>query len=133
VLQALRDRFPARAAATFGAFTDLDSMIAADTTHLEPMARMIWPAWPTDHDAIAARRSAQRWPGRIRAPLLLMHGADDKQVSPRQSTALADAIRREHGRCEVRIFPGVGHTLRGSEAARDSAAVAWFRAALRPH
>src|SRR5262245_17737503 len=34
VFQAVRDGFPARAAATFGAFTDLDSMISADTTHL---------------------------------------------------------------------------------------------------
>jgi dipeptidyl aminopeptidase/acylaminoacyl peptidase len=130
VLQALRDGFPARAAATFGAFTDLDSMIAADTTHLAPMARTIWPAWPSEHDAIAARRSARRWPERIRVPLLLMHGADDRQVSPRHATALADAIRQQHGSCEVRIFPNAGHTLRGSEPARDSLAIAWFGAAL---
>jgi len=130
VLQALRDGFPARAAATIGAFTDLDSMIAADSTHLEPVARTIWPAWPTDHDRIARRRSARRWPERLRVPLLLMHGDDDRQVSPRQSVALAAAIRSSGGRCVVRIFPGAGHTLRGSESARDSAAVAWFRAAL---
>jgi dipeptidyl aminopeptidase/acylaminoacyl peptidase len=133
VLQALRDGFPARAAATIGAFTDLDSMIAADSTHLAPVARAIWTAWPSDHDAIAMRRSAQRWPERIHVPLLLMHGADDSQVSPWQSTTLAAAIRREHGTCEVRIFPNAGHTLRGSESARDSAATAWFRAALRAH
>ena len=102
-LQALRDGFPARAAATFGAFTDLDSMIAGDSTQLSPMARTIWPSWPSNHDAIARRRSAQRWPERIRVPLLLMHGADDRQVSPRHSTALSEAIRREHGTCEVRI------------------------------
>jgi dipeptidyl aminopeptidase/acylaminoacyl peptidase len=131
VLQALRDGFPARAAATVGAFTDLDSMLAADSTHLQPVARMIWPSWPTDHDAIAQRRSALRWPERIRVPLLLMHGADDTQVGPRESTELAEAIRREHGRCEVLIFPGMDHRLRGSESARDSAVVAWFRGALR--
>jgi dipeptidyl aminopeptidase/acylaminoacyl peptidase len=131
VLQALRDGFPARAAATFGAFTDLDSMIAADSTHLAPVARAIWPSWPTDHDAIAMRRSAQRWPGRIHVPLLLMHGADDIQVSPRQSTTLAAAIRRERGTCEVRVFPNAGHTLRGSESVRDSMATSWFSAALR--
>jgi dipeptidyl aminopeptidase/acylaminoacyl peptidase len=131
VLQALRDGFPARAAVTFGAFTDLDSMIAADSTQLAPMARTIWPSWPTEHDRIAYRRSAQRWPERLQVPLLLMHGADDRQVSPRQSIALAEAIRRSGGRCEVRVFPDRGHTLRGSEVARDSAAVAWFRAALR--
>jgi dipeptidyl aminopeptidase/acylaminoacyl peptidase len=131
VLQALRDGFPARAAATVGAYGDLESMIAADSTHLAPVARTVWPTWPTDHDAIAARRSAERWPGRIRVPLLLMHGVHDRQVSPSQSTSLSEAIRRAHGRCEVRMFPDAGHTLRGSESARDSTAVAWFRAALR--
>ena len=130
VLQALRDGFPARAATTFGAFTDLDSMIAADTTHRAPTARAVWPSWPTDHDRIAWRRSAQRWPERLtRVPLLLMHGADDPQVSPSQSTALAEAIRRSGGRCDVRIVPAAGHTLRGRESARDSSAVGWFRAA----
>jgi dipeptidyl aminopeptidase/acylaminoacyl peptidase len=129
VFQALRDGFPARAAATFGAFTDLDSMIAADTTHLEPMARRIWPTWPTDRSRIADRRSALRWPERLRVPLLLMHGADDHQVRPRESIALAQAIRRTGGVCEVRIVWQAGHTLRGNEVARDSAAVAWFRSA----
>jgi dipeptidyl aminopeptidase/acylaminoacyl peptidase len=131
VLQALRDGFPARAAATVGAYGDLESMIAADSAHLAPVARRVWPAWPTDHDAIATRRSAQRWPERIRVPLLLMHGANDTQVSPSQSTELAEAIRRVHGRCEVLVFPSAGHTLRGSESARDSAAVAWFWTSLR--
>ena len=107
--------------------------IAADSTNLAPVARAIWATWQTDHDAIATRRSAQRWPERIRAPLLLMHGANDSQVSPGQSAALAAAVRREHGRCEVRVFAGAGHTLRGSESARDSTAVAWFRAAMRAH
>jgi dipeptidyl aminopeptidase/acylaminoacyl peptidase len=130
VLQALRDGFPARAAATFGAFTDLDSMIAADTTRLAPTARRIWPSWPRNATEIAQRRSALRWPERLRVPLLLMHGADDRQVRPRESVALAAAIRSRGGRCEVRIFPGVGHSLRGSELARDSVAVAWFRASL---
>ena len=129
VLLALRDRFPACAAATYGAFTDLEGMVAADTTHLEPMARMIWPSWPTERAAIAARRSAQRWPERLRVPLLLMQGTADRQVPPTQAPALAAAVRAAGGRATARLFDGAGHTLRGHEAARDSLAVAWFRGA----
>jgi dipeptidyl aminopeptidase/acylaminoacyl peptidase len=126
VLQALRDGFLARAAATIGAFTDLDSMILADTTALEPVARAIWPDWPTRRAEIAERRSAQRWASRLRAPVLLMHGAADPQVAPAHALRLAAAVRAAGGRAATMIFPGAGHTLRGHESARDSAAIAWF-------
>jgi hypothetical protein len=43
------------------------------------------------------------------------------------------SLSSRHGSCEVRVFAGAGHTLRGSESARDSTAVAWFRAAMRAH
>lgn len=122
--------FPARAVVTVGAFTDLDSMIAADTTALEPMARTIWPDWPTHRDALSARRSATRWPGRLRAPLLLLHGGADRQVSPAHATRLAEAVRRAGGMAEARVIAGAGHTLRGHEAERDSLAAAWFGRAL---
>lgn len=124
--------FPARAAVTVGAFTDLDSMIAADTTALAPVARAVWPDWPERHDAIAARRSAARWPERLRAPVLLMHGGDDRQLRPAHATRLADAIRAAGGVAEARVFDGAGHTLRGREAERDSLADRWFQRALRP-
>ena len=127
VFQALRDGFPARAAATFGAFTDLDSMISADTTHLEPMARQIWPDWPSQRNAIAERRSVLRWPSRLKVPVLLMHGEADPQVKPGQSRALAKAIRVSGGRVDTLFFPGANHTLRGHETVRDSAAISWFR------
>jgi len=127
VFQALRDGFPARAVATFGAFADLDSMISADTTHLEPMARQIWPDWPSHRSAIAERRSALRWAGRLRVPVLLMHGEADPQVKPSQSRALAKAIRASGGRVDTLFFPGANHTLRGHETVRDSAAISWFR------
>lgn len=129
-LLALASGFPARAVVTVGAFTDLDSMIAADTTVFEPVARMVWPDWPTRRGAIAATRSAARWPERLRAPLLLMHGAGDRQLSSRHATRLADAVRRAGGRAESRVLEGAGHTLRGREAERDSLAVEWFRRAL---
>lgn len=127
VFQAIRDGFPARAAATFGAFTDLDSMIDADTTVLAPVARTIWPDWPSRRSTIAPRRSAARWADRLDVPLLLMHGEADDRLPPAHTTRLGAAMRRAGRRAETWIVPGAGHALRGHEAERDSAAITWFR------
>ena len=42
-------------------------------------------------------------------PLLLLHGAADTTVLPRNSTRLANAVTDLGGRAEVRIYPDVGH------------------------
>jgi acetyl esterase/lipase len=42
-------------------------------------------------------------------PALLLHGADDTTVLPRNSQALAARINEEGGRAELRIYDGVGH------------------------
>src|SRR5690349_11809176 len=47
VYQAIRDRFPARAAAVFGGFTDLHAMLTA-SPQLMAMAPKIWPDYATN-------------------------------------------------------------------------------------
>ena len=42
-------------------------------------------------------------------PLLLLHGADDSTVSPRNAQRLADRVRAAGGRADVKLYPGVGH------------------------
>ena len=42
-------------------------------------------------------------------PLLLLHGADDTTVSPRNAQRLADRVRAAGGRAEVKLYTGVGH------------------------
>lgn len=42
-------------------------------------------------------------------PLLLLHGADDDTVSPRNSINLAAKIRAAGGPVELKIYPGIGH------------------------
>ena len=42
-------------------------------------------------------------------PTLLVHGTADTTVLPRNSTSMADAIRRAGGRAELRLFEGVNH------------------------
>jgi len=92
--QALRDGFPARAAAVWGAFTDLAPVIESG-----PQARyapMIWPDLAENREAIVARRSAMQWAERIRTPVLIMHGgAYDRRArrgTRRRRTCLVPAI-----------------------------------------
>jgi acetyl esterase/lipase len=42
-------------------------------------------------------------------PMLLAHGDFDSVVWPRNTTRLAEAIRRQGGQVETRLYPGVGH------------------------
>lgn len=127
VYQALRDGIDARSAVTFGAFTDLDSLLVADPERSGRMPPVVWPQWPSGRDSIAARRSAMRWPERLRTPLLLLHGAEDGSVPPRQSQALHDTLRALRRPCERIVLAGASHTLREVAARRDSLAVDWFR------
>jgi dipeptidyl aminopeptidase/acylaminoacyl peptidase len=130
-LQALRDGFPARAAAIVGAFTDLEQLLKEDSTSAAA-ARQIWPDYAVNHAAIADRRSAVRWADRISAPLLIMHGRDDPQVSPAHALQLAAALQRSGRTYELVIAAGAGHVLQPFEAERDERAIRWFRRHLRP-
>jgi dipeptidyl aminopeptidase/acylaminoacyl peptidase len=126
VYQALRSGFPARAAAVFGAFTDLEGMLAAPKG-LE-MARKIWPAeLEQDRKALVERRSALCWPERISAPVLIMHGGADRSCPPEQSLKMAEALQAAGKPYELKIFHGEGHILSGRAEERDQDAVRWFQ------
>lgn len=125
-LQALRDGFPARAAATFGAFTDLEKQVEEDANSQRYLP-VIFPDYGDNRAAIVARRSALRWADRISAPLLIMHGGRDREVRPTHSLDLANELQRIGRPYELRIFSGANHTLQPFEAERDEHAIRWFR------
>jgi len=125
VFQAMRDGFPARAAATFGAFTDLDEMTTSGQG--AAMAKTIWPDWDERRNEIIARRSAIQWPERLQLPLLLMHGSEDPQVPPSQTLLLAARIASTQKEIGVVVFPGGNHTLQQHRVERDRLAVEFFR------
>jgi dipeptidyl aminopeptidase/acylaminoacyl peptidase len=125
--QAIRDGASVRAAATVGAFTDLDSLFSADERSAG-MATQIWPDYKSRAREIADRRSAVRWASRIRVPLLILHGENDSGVPPRQSRQLDAALTRVGTPHELRIVPGGSHTLGERSAYRDSLVVSWFGA-----
>jgi len=126
VYQALWSGFPVRAAAVFGAFTDLEGMLA-EPKGLE-MARKIWPQeLEKDRAALVERRSALRWPERISAPVFIMHGGADRSCPPKQSLKMAEALQAAGKPYELKVFFGEGHVLSGRADERDQDAVRWFR------
>jgi hypothetical protein len=64
----LRDQFPARAAAVWGAFTDLAPLVAPGSPQAKA-APQIWLDLEKNRDAIIERRSAMRWADRIAASM----------------------------------------------------------------
>jgi dipeptidyl aminopeptidase/acylaminoacyl peptidase len=126
VYQALRDGFPARAAVVWGAFTDLEPLIAPDSPQAT-LAPQIWPDLDRARDAIIARRSAVRWADRIRTPVLIMHGTADEDIPVEHSKRIAAELDR-HGRTHrLLLFEGQQHRIGGRGTERDAAAVEWFR------
>jgi dipeptidyl aminopeptidase/acylaminoacyl peptidase len=125
VFQALRDGAAVTAAATVGAFTDLDSLLAADPRSAAA-ATQVWPDYAARRTEIAYRRSAARWPEAIKRPLLLMHGGSDPQVSPQQTLRLASALQRLDAEYELRIVSGGSHTMSEMGVMRDHAVMQWF-------
>jgi len=125
VFQAIRDGFPANAAATFGGFTDLEAMASSDQGIA--MAKSIWPNFEEQRTQIISRRSAIQWPDKLYLPLLLMHGSNDKSVSSAQTLLLATELGKAQKEFGVIVFPGGNHTLQHQRVERDRDAVEFFR------
>jgi dipeptidyl aminopeptidase/acylaminoacyl peptidase len=125
VFQAVRDGFPARAAATFGAFTDLDEITSSSSG--AATAKKIFPDFEERREEIISRRSALRWPERLGIPLLLMHGSADRDVPPSQTLQLAAQLAKMKKEFGVIVFPGGTHILQQRRVERDRQAVEFFR------
>jgi dipeptidyl aminopeptidase/acylaminoacyl peptidase len=125
-LQAIRDGYPLRAAAVYGAFTDFAALLEA-TPRFRDVAAQLWPDYPANLNEIARRRSALSWPEKLTVPLLIMHGGQDQDVPPAQSLALAMKLQELGKPYEVIIRAGANHILGEWRAERDAQAIEWFR------
>jgi dipeptidyl aminopeptidase/acylaminoacyl peptidase len=125
-LLAAKRGFPARAMAVYGAIADFDAFLA-EGQPARRMAATIWPDFPEREEEIVESRSAVRWAGSIDVPVLIIHGADDEDVSPLQALSLAGALERAGGDYEVAVLHGTGHVITERAAERDAAAERWFR------
>jgi dipeptidyl aminopeptidase/acylaminoacyl peptidase len=124
-LLAARRGFPARAIATWGAITDMGTFLAKDSP-ARGLAATIWPGFPANEAEIVETRSAIRWPEKINAPVLLMNGGADPQVSPLHAIELAAALQKLGRPYELKIFHGENHILTGRAQERDADAIRWF-------
>jgi uncharacterized protein len=83
-----------------------DSAVAAYRAQADStLGRLAWWRWFMQHDPLPVAR-------RLRQPVLVLHGATDRQVTADQAEELAAAIRRSgNGDVTVRVFPGLNHLL----------------------
>lgn len=118
VYQALRDGFPAKAAAVVGAFRDLDSILA--NPEWAAIGAQIWPDLAQHRAAIVSRRSAVQWAPKISSPVLIIHGARDSSVPPAQSLEMTKQLLDADKPLQLMIVENEGHTIDGRAAERDS-------------
>jgi dipeptidyl aminopeptidase/acylaminoacyl peptidase len=127
VYQALRDQFPAKAAAVWGAFTDLSAVMAPGSSQAKFMPMIFPDLNERNRDAIVERRSAMRWADRIRTPVLIMHGTADQDMPVEHSQRMAAELSRLGRTHRLLLFEGQQHRIGGRGADRDAAAIEWFR------
>lgn len=94
----------------------LDSAFAAAVAARSGAAEMPWLRWFLEHDPLPVARQ-------VRAPVLVLHGATDRQVTPDQAPELETAIRAGGNRdVTVRVFPALNHLfLSDAEGTADPA------------
>jgi dipeptidyl aminopeptidase/acylaminoacyl peptidase len=124
--QAIRERYPMRAAAVYGGFTNL-AELAAPGGRYAAAAHMIWPDYAERKDEISRRRSAVEWADRFETPVLIMHGGADSDVPPSHALALAARLQQLGKPYELVIRSGANHVLTQWRAERDAHAIEWFR------
>ena len=71
---------------------------------------------------------------KIKAPLLLLQGANDPRVPRSEAALMIDALRKGNKTFEEHIYPGEGHGFRTRENLIDSLrrAMEWFDRYLAP-
>jgi dipeptidyl aminopeptidase/acylaminoacyl peptidase len=125
--QAIRYHFPMNAAATVGAFSNLEELFATDSV-VRKARDTLFPDYAQRHAEINTKRSAILWADELRTPLLLMHGAADTQVPAMQTLELAEALDRLKRQYSVVIYADDNAGASHNRLDRDARAIAWFRA-----
>jgi dipeptidyl aminopeptidase/acylaminoacyl peptidase len=126
VLQAIRDGFPARAAAIYGSPTDFFSLFDEYPDQYEGIADQLWPDWRTNRLNILGRRSAIIWAEKIDMPVLIMHGGNDQSMPVTQSLSLARRLSELDKVFELHVFGYENHVISGRAGERDALAIAWY-------
>lgn len=78
---------------------------------LEHVLKPLVPDFATHQQEALEARSAVLWPEAISAPLMLLHGDNDRDVDVSDSIALYDALIASGGVSELVVYTGGGHAL----------------------
>jgi len=101
---------PLNAAVAIAAVSNAHTL-ARQQPMIERVLLPLIPDYAANPQAALSRRSPIDWPQEIQAPLLLLHGDADKDVSSSESVALYEALQREKKLSELVVYPGGNHAL----------------------
>ena len=128
----MKKNFPANAAAVYGAFTDLETLIKDRPQVYSPQVlKQIWPEFDSRKEEIFRSRSAIYWPESLGIPLLMMHGGADESVNPGHSLGMAQKLQSLGKTYELVVYAGDNHILSANREDRDRRVIAWFKKHLK--
>jgi dipeptidyl aminopeptidase/acylaminoacyl peptidase len=96
------------------------------------VARDYWGRYPEEMHELMDNASTYQHLHRIKTPLLIMHGAEDKRVPPEESEQVAATLRAQNLPHEYVVYPGEGHGFRKREHRIDcyTRMLDWFNTYL---
>ena len=120
-----------RAAAVWGAISDMAAYLGERDPEGK-LAHAVWPDFDEHREQILRDRSALSFAADLKVPLLIMHGASDRDVPPQQSLALASELQKLSREYQLHIFAGDNHVLKAHQEERDHEVIEWFRSHAGP-
>lgn len=127
VYEALADGLPARAAVVNSGVSDLTVLERPDAREMRALQRAAMPDYAREAAHGFPRRSAIRWPEKLkRTPLLILRGTADKRVAPRQALAMAQALQRVGAPCSLHLVAGGSHVRLDQDQGRIDAEILDF-------
>jgi dipeptidyl aminopeptidase/acylaminoacyl peptidase len=123
---ALKHGFPANAAAVISGVADLPGNAIDHPDLVTNVYEPLIPNFASRRDAAMRERSAVMWADSISAPLLLLHGTADAQISHARTIGLAEKLRGLGKPYELVLYPNDGHGLLMNRRDSDRRVIDWF-------
>jgi dipeptidyl aminopeptidase/acylaminoacyl peptidase len=128
VYLAIRDGAKVNAAATVSAMTDIE----LEARRRPAMEANVWRKLIPNYDANRAEALARRSGIKVARevdlpPMLILHGAADWRVDPRESIAIAETLQARGRPYSLHIFDNDVHGVLWNWRERDRLLIDWFR------